>query len=162
MTLHAAKGLEFKVVFITGLEEGLFPHQRALEDASGLAEERRLCYVGMTRAMQTLYLSHAEKRRLYQSEQYTIPSRFLDEIPPECIEAIRPRVEVSRPISFSAPLPGAVSGGFRLGQSVRHARFGEGVVLAFEGAGEAARVHVNFRSAGPKWLITSFAKLEAV
>ncbi|HXF08970.1 MAG TPA: DNA helicase II [Candidatus Acidoferrales bacterium] len=162
MTLHAAKGLEFKVVFITGLEEGLFPHQRALEDASGLAEERRLCYVGMTRAMQTLYLSHAEKRRLYQSEQYTIPSRFLDEIPPECIEAVRPRVEVSRPISFSAPLPGAASGGFRLGQSVRHARFGEGVVLAFEGAGEAARVHVNFRSAGPKWLITSFAKLEAV
>ena len=160
MTLHAAKGLEFKVVFITGLEEGLFPHQRALEDASGLAEERRLCYVGMTRARQILYLSYAEKRRLYQSEQYTIPSRFLDEIPPECLEAIRPQIEVSRPISLSTA--SAAANGFRLGQTVRHARFGEGVVLAFEGAGDSARIHVNFRDAGAKWLVTSYAKLEAL
>jgi len=159
MTLHAAKGLEFPVVFITGLEEGLFPHQRALEDAAGLAEERRLCYVGMTRAMRVLYLSYAEKRRLYQTEQYTVPSRFLDEIPPECIEAVRPRVEVSRPISLSSAAPAA--GGFRLGQTVRHARFGEGVVLAFEGAGESARVQVNFRDAGAKWLVAGYANLQS-
>ncbi|MGB7397340.1 MAG: 3'-5' exonuclease, partial [Candidatus Macondimonas sp.] len=159
MTLHAAKGLEFPVVFITGLEEGLFPHQRALEDAAGLAEERRLCYVGMTRAMRALYLSYAEKRRLYQTEQYTVPSRFLDEIPPECIEAVRPRVEVSRPISLSPAVPAA--GGFQLGQTVRHARFGEGVVLAFEGAGESARVQVNFRDAGAKWLVAGYANLQS-
>jgi DNA helicase-2/ATP-dependent DNA helicase PcrA len=158
MTLHAAKGLEFPVVFITGLEEGLFPHQRALEDAAGLAEERRLCYVGMTRAMRALYLSYAEKRRLYQTEQYTVPSRFLDEIPPECVEAVRPRVEVSRPISLSPAAPAA--GGFRLGQTVRHARFGEGVVLACEGAGESARLQVNFRDAGAKWLIAGYANLQ--
>ena len=170
MTLHAAKGLEFPVVFLAGLEDGLFPHQRALEDAAGLEEERRLCYVGMTRAMHTLYLSYAEERRLFRGgrsqSHRTLPSRFIDELPRALVEEIRPRLAISRPLlarERGGTDWGAVAEtapGLRLGQSVRHARFGDGVVLNVEGQGPQARVQVNFNGIGSKWLVMSYAKLE--
>src|SRR5262249_58194702 len=103
MTLHTAKGLEFPVVFLAGLEEGLFPHQRSLTDLDSLEEERRLCYVGMTRAMKQLYLSYAEQRRLHGVDSYGMPSRFIKEVPEDLIEEVRPRVQVSRP--FASPRP---------------------------------------------------------
>ena len=165
MTLHAAKGLEFPLVFLVGMEEGLFPHQRSIEDANGLEEERRLCYVGMTRAMRRLHLTHAELRRLHGSENLCAPSRFLREIPPQYLREVRPRVQVSRPVY--RPSPAAVSGaadtgpdGVRLGQRVAHKKFGEGVVMAFEGDGARARIQVNFAAVGSKWLIAGFAKLQ--
>lgn len=162
MTLHSAKGLEFPLVFIGGVEEGLFPHSMSAEDPERLEEERRLCYVGMTRAMQQLYLSYAETRRLHGSETYPLPSRFLREIPAEVTEEVRSRPAVSRP--YSAP-GGSLStaqedSGFRLGQRVSHAKFGLGTVLNAEGQGAAARVQVNFESAGPKWLVVSYANLQ--
>ncbi len=161
MTLHSAKGLEFPLVFIAGLEEGLFPHQMSLQEPGRLEEERRLCYVGMTRARRLLYLSCAESRRLHGSDSPQLPSRFLREIPGELIEEVRPRVQVSRPVHRGpAPEPGAAGAGLGLGQRVRHARFGEGVVLNYEGAGAAARVQVNFESAGSKWLVLAYAGLE--
>ncbi len=164
MTLHSAKGLEFPLVFIGGVEEGLFPHSMSAEDPERLEEERRLCYVGMTRAMQQLYLCYAETRRLHGSETYPLPSRFLREIPSEVTEEVRSRPAVSRP--YSSPsgslLSAEDSSGFRLGQRVSHARFGVGIVLNAEGQGAAARVQVNFESAGPKWLVVSYANLQAV
>ncbi len=164
MTLHSAKGLEFPIVFLTGMEDGLFPHKRALDDAAGLEEERRLCYVGMTRAMQRLHLSYAESRRLYGSETLTLPSRFLRELPVEQIEEVRPRMGAmaSRPAAIAsgglreAPDPD----GFNLGERVTHARFGEGVVLNLEGQGPKARIQVNFENAGTKWLVAGFANLQ--
>jgi DNA helicase II / ATP-dependent DNA helicase PcrA len=164
MTLHSAKGLEFPLVFICGMEDGLFPHERSSEDLEGLEEERRLCYVGMTRAMQELYLSYAEQRRLHGVDNYGVPSRFLRELPPELVEEIRPRVQVSRPYTPTAsPLaPRAAPAGFSLGQRVRHPTFGEGVVLDYEGDGPHARVQVNFKSAGSKWLVVAYANLAAV
>jgi DNA helicase-2/ATP-dependent DNA helicase PcrA len=168
MTLHSAKGLEFPVVFLVGLEEGLFPHQRSIEDASGLEEERRLCYVGMTRAMRRLYLSHAESRRLHGSENLCTPSRFLRELPAEYLQEIRPQLQYSRPV-FRAHAPRQAGGrplrndrvaGLRLGQRVAHQTFGEGVVLQFEGDGERARIQVNFNEAGVKWLVAGYAKLQ--
>lgn len=162
MTLHSAKGLEFPVVFMTGMEDGLFPHQRSLEDGAGIEEERRLCYVGMTRAMRELYLTYAEKRRLYNTEQYGIPSRFLEELPAELVEDVRPRVQISRPVLHDRqPMAGA-GGAFKIGQMVRHPKFGEGIVLNLEGAGPQARVQVNFEQVGSKWLVMGYAKLEAV
>jgi DNA helicase II / ATP-dependent DNA helicase PcrA len=166
MTLHSAKGLEFPVVFLVGLEEGLFPHQRSIEDASGLEEERRLCYVGMTRAMRQLYLSHAETRRLHGSENLCTPSRFLREIPAECVQEVRPQIQVSRP-AYGYGLRGFGGGslrndhvaGLKLGQRVLHQSFGEGVVLQFEGDGDRARIQVNFDAAGTKWLVMGYAKL---
>ncbi|PIQ43322.1 MAG: DNA helicase II [Gammaproteobacteria bacterium CG11_big_fil_rev_8_21_14_0_20_46_22] len=169
MTMHSAKGLEFPLVFIAGLEEGLFPHQMSLEDQKGCLEERRLCYVGMTRAMEKLILSYAEVRALYGRETYQAPSRFLHEIPRECVEEIRPRAKVTIPQSRGFHKPKPVSkfkdydaAGFRPGQLVAHAKFGQGIVLAVEGEGDGARVQVNFKKAGSKWLLQSFAKLETI
>ena len=140
MTLHSAKGLEFKLVFLVGLEEGLFPSQQSSDDISRLEEERRLCYVGMTRAMQQLYLTYAESRRIYGKESYSRPSRFLREIPAELIQEIRMRGHVSRPMMADKPMNSinkAISQErrFKLGQRVSHAKFGEGVVLQLEGEG---------------------------
>ncbi len=164
MTLHSAKGLEFPLVFIGGIEEGLFPHSMSAEDPERLEEERRLCYVGMTRAMQQLYLCYAETRRLHGSETYPLPSRFLREIPADVTEEVRSRPVVSRP--YASPAGSLASAedasGFRLGQHVAHAKFGHGIVLNAEGQGAAARVQVNFESAGPKWLVVSYANLQPV
>ena len=167
MTLHAAKGLEFPVVFICGMEEGLFPHSRSSEDAGKLEEERRLCYVGMTRAKRSLCLSWAESRRLYGgSDRYSTPSRFLRELPPERVEEVRLRGTVSRPGPRVPPARRGgserhhdESDGLRLGQRVRHPKFGEGVVLMYEGQGAHARVQVNFEAAGRKWLVAGYANL---
>jgi DNA helicase-2/ATP-dependent DNA helicase PcrA len=163
MTLHSAKGLEFPTVFLTGMEDGLFPHQRSLLDPDGLEEERRLCYVGATRAMRELYLTYAEQRRLHGTDSYCIPSRFIGELPAGLVEEIRPAVRVTRPLAapsgrFRDEAPEGVS----LGQRVRHARFGEGVVLNYEGHGHHARVQVNFESEGTKWLVLAYARLEVV
>ncbi|MGH8377635.1 MAG: DNA helicase II [Gammaproteobacteria bacterium] len=161
MTLHSAKGLEFPLVFICGLEDGLFPHERSSDDLESIEEERRLCYVGMTRAMQELYLSYAETRRLHGTDTYGVPSRFLREIPPQLVEEIRPRVQVSRPFTASAGHLDSAPAGLSLGQRVQHPNFGEGVVLDYEGAGPHARVQVNFR-AGAKWLVVAYANLTPV
>ena len=170
MTLHSAKGLEFPVVFVCGMEEGLFPHSRSSDDPEKLEEERRLCYVGMTRAKRKLCLSHAESRRLYGgSDRYSTPSRFLRELPPERVEEVRLRGTVSRPgfrippkrhTGFE-PIPDE-SNGLRLGQRVQHPKFGEGVVLMYEGQGTHARVQVNFEAAGSKWLVVAYANLAPV
>ena len=175
MTLHSAKGLEFPLVFITGMEEGLFPHKMSMDDLAGLEEERRLCYVGITRARQKLYLTHAESRRLHGEEQLTRPSRFLREIPDELLEEIRMKGEVRRGRDFggfrqeSHDIIGAlhstdkVAGSdISLGQRVRHPKFGEGVVLNYEGSGANARVQINFDDVGGKWLVMSYARLEAI
>ncbi|OOZ18978.1 DNA helicase II [Solemya velum gill symbiont] len=166
MTMHSAKGLEFPMVYISGMEEGLFPHSMSSEDPDRHEEERRLCYVGMTRAMRTLTLTHAESRRLHGSETYPLPSRFLREIPAELISEIRARPQVRRPYTPSAPRSSASAAmeeyPFRLGQHVRHAKFGDGVVLNMEGGGASARIQVNFESAGCKWLVIAYANLDAV
>jgi len=161
MTLHSAKGLEFPVVFLTGMEEGLFPHQRSSADLEGLEEERRLCYVGMTRAMRQLYLSYAEQRRLHGIDSYGQVSRFVREIPEALIEEVRPRVQVARALA-----PGRFRveesevAGVRLGARVRHGKFGEGVILNVEGSGAHARVQVSFERQGTKWLMVQYANLE--
>ena len=173
MTLHTAKGLEFPVVFLCGLEDGLFPHQRSIMDVQGLEEERRLCYVGTTRAMRHLYLTFAEQRRMHGMDSYGAPSRFLAEIPAELIEEVRPKVQVSRPAyvpaqrapSMPARNPKFMDdapGSLRLGQRVRHPKFGDGVVLNVEGQGQNARVQVNFERQGTKWLMMGYANLESV
>jgi len=164
MTMHSAKGLEFPLVFMSGMEDGLFPHQRSIADPSGLEEERRLCYVGITRAKETLYVTYAEQRRLHGMDNFSQPSRFIAEIPDEYIEEVRPRVQVSRPMRSprrrkSSTAPGAEIG-IRLGQRVRHGKFGDGVVLNCEGQGAHARVEVNFETAGTKWLVLSYANLD--
>jgi DNA helicase-2/ATP-dependent DNA helicase PcrA len=159
MTLHSAKGLEFSLLFLCGMEDGLFPHQRSLNDPAGLEEERRLCYVGITRARQELYLTHAEQRRLHGEQRFSIPSRFLREIPAELVEEVRPAMIVSRPIYRRAESHTQI-GGMRLGQRVRHGKFGEGIVLNSEGSGSHARVQVNFEREGPKWLVVAYANLE--
>ena len=161
MTLHSAKGLEFPVVFLAGMEEGLFPHQRSLADLDGLEEERRLCYVGMTRAMRRLYLSYAEQRRLHGVDSYGQVSRFVREIPEELIEEVRPKVQVSRPLAVGRFRPEEPAvGGVRLGARVRHGKFGDGVVLNVEGSGAHARVQVSFERQGTKWLMVQYANLE--
>ena len=169
MTLHSAKGLEFPVVFLCGMEEGLFPHARSSEDPGKLEEERRLCYVGMTRAKHRLCMSYAESRRLHGSDVYPMPSRFLRELPPERTEEVRLRGTVSRPgvrmRSGPRPAPASARGGpdeLRLGQRVEHPTFGEGVVLMYEGQGSHARVQVNFEAAGSKWLVVAYANLVPV
>jgi DNA helicase-2/ATP-dependent DNA helicase PcrA len=159
MTLHSAKGLEFPIVFVCGLEDGLFPHQRSAGDVAGLEEERRLCYVGLTRAQRQVFLTYAEQRRLYGSEHYGTPSRFIREIPEELLEEVRPALSVSRPIYRPAGGDRELST-VRLGQRVRHGKFGEGVILNSEGSGAHARVQVNFERAGTKWLVLAYAKLE--
>jgi len=167
MTMHSAKGLEFPLVFLCGLEDGLFPHQRSIADPSGLEEERRLCYVGITRAKQTLYVTYAEQRRLHGMDSFSQPSRFIAEIPEEHVEEIRPRVQVSRPLRTartgarpSLKKSADAEMGVRLGQRVRHGKFGDGVILNYEGQGAHARVEVNFETAGTKWLVLSYANLD--
>lgn len=165
MTLHSAKGLEFPVVFLCGMEDGLFPHQRSITDIDGLEEERRLCYVGTTRAMKQLYLTYAEQRRLHGVDSYGTPSRFIREIPSELLEEVRPRIQVSRPVYIprkSLMEEEAAMTGVRLGQRVRHGKFGEGVILGLEGQGSHARVQVNFERQGTKWLMLAYANLEPV
>lgn len=167
MTLHSAKGLEFPLVFLTGVEEGLFPHAMSSQQPLQLEEERRLCYVGMTRAMHKLYLTYAETRYLRGHEMRQRPSRFIREIPEKYLHEVRLRAKISRPVSFSTtPRAGSVSAitnesGFSLGDRVRHANFGEGVVLSLEGSGNHARIQVKFKS-GVKWLVVSYAKLEVM
>ena len=165
MTMHSAKGLEFPLVFLCGMEDGLFPHQRSVADPNGLEEERRLCYVGITRAKQTLYVTYAEQRRLHGMDSFSQPSRFIAEIPEELVEEIRPRVQVSRPVSprsrdHTAGIAPGASLGVKLGQRVRHGKFGDGVILNCEGQGAHARVEVNFETAGTKWLVLSYANLD--
>jgi DNA helicase II / ATP-dependent DNA helicase PcrA len=174
MTLHTAKGLEFPLVFLCGMEDGLFPHQRSINDLDGLEEERRLCYVGMTRAMQQLYFTYAEQRRLHGVDSYNSPSRFIQEIPPAMIDEVRPRIRMSHaPVSDTAASGGrralgrgalmeTISDGMRLGTRVRHGKFGEGVVLTVEGQGPHARVQVNFEQQGSKWLMLQYANLEVM
>ena len=168
MTLHAAKGLEFPVVFLAGMEEGLFPHRLSIEEPGRLEEERRLCYVGMTRSRRRLLLTYAEKRRLHGVDQLARPSRFLSELPSELLEEVRPRARVRRgpPRAESAPSGGLASDqppeGLSLGDRVRHPRFGEGVLLRCEGSGPQARVQVRFDEAGTKWLVAAQAGLEPV
>lgn len=160
MTLHSAKGLEFPLVFMAGMEEGLFPHQKSSEEPGRLAEERRLCYVGMTRAMQQLYLTHAESRMLHGQTTFSAPSRFLREIPEELTESIRPKQAPNPAKAWASPA--SAQSGFSLGAMVKHERFGFGTVVSLEGQGANARVQVNFEDAGPKWLVLAYANLEAL
>ncbi|MBT8767249.1 DNA helicase II [Metapseudomonas boanensis] len=166
MTLHSAKGLEFPLVFLVGMEEGLFPHKMSLEEPGRLEEERRLAYVGVTRAMQRLVMTYAETRRLYGSETYNKVSRFVREVPPQFIREVRLNNSISRPMG-SGGRSGSIFAGaevpetpFSLGQRVQHALFGEGTILNFEGAGAQARVQVKFESEGSKWLMLAYAKLQ--
>lgn len=165
MTLHSAKGLEFSVVFMVGMEEGLFPGQKSSDDPVRLSEERRLCYVGMTRARKTLFLLHTESRFLYGQEMSPRPSRFLNEIPSENVEEIRARKNVVSS-GYSAIAPKHTTAinetGFNPGQQVHHQKFGSGTVIDTEGSGKSARVQVNFKHAGSKWLVLAYAKLEKV
>ncbi len=164
MTLHSAKGLEFPLVFLAGMEENLFPHRMSLEEPGRLEEERRLCYVGITRAMQKLYITYAETRRLYGSDNFHSPSRFIREIPPDLVQEVRLNTTVSRPAAYAPSglaqhniIPDT---GIALGQQVYHGIFGVGTVLNFEGQGASARVQVNFDDEGSKWLVLQYANLE--
>ena len=162
MTLHSAKGLEFPLVFMVGLEEGLFPSQRSLDEEGKLEEERRLCYVGITRARKQLVLTSAEHRRLYGQDMYPTPSRFVSEIPQHLLNEVRSRPTVSQPLySPKSQAPASING-IGVGQRVMHAKFGEGVVINLEGSGAHARVEVNFEHAGSKWLVMAYAKLQPV
>ena len=174
MTVHSAKGLEFHAVFITGLEEGLFPHENSLTEEDGLEEERRLMYVAITRARKRLYLSFAQSRLLHGQTRYGIKSRFLAELPDAATKWLTPRAAAGgryggqwhdaggRPASPAVPPPrSSPSHGVRVGQSVRHARFGDGVVINLEGSGDDARAQVNFGPQGIKWLALAVAKLVA-
>ena len=160
MTVHSAKGLEFDVVFITGLEQGLFPHENAAQERDGIEEERRLMYVAVTRARRRLYLTHAQTRLLHGQTRYCLPSLFLDELPAELLRRSSRARSATRAASTSTgSYQAAGDSGLRIGQSVRHARFGVGVIIASEGSGEQARVQINFGSGGMKWLALSMARL---
>ncbi len=165
MTLHSAKGLEFPLVFLGGLEEGLFPSSRSTEESGRLEEERRLAYVGITRAREKLVLSYAETRRIHGMDMYGVPSRFLREIPSALLNEVRPKVQVSRPMYQAAPRRDAghapiEAPPMRLGAQVRHASFGTGTVTDYEGSGAHARVQVNFDEGGSKWLVLAYANLQ--
>jgi len=164
MTLHSAKGLEFPLVFLAGLEEGLFPSGRSLEEEGRLQEERRLAYVGITRARRKLVLSYAETRRLHGADLPGFPSRFLREIPAALLHEVRPRVQVSRPYASQPRRTFAAAAievpALKLGSNVRHPTFGIGVVTDYEGSGAHARVQVNFDEAGSKWLVLAYANLQ--
>ncbi|KQA22668.1 DNA helicase II [Vibrio cholerae] len=167
MTLHSAKGLEFPLVFMVGVEEGMFPSQMSAEESGRLEEERRLCYVGMTRAMQKLYITYAEMRRLYGQDKYHKPSRFIRELPEGCLDEVRMKAQVSRPTSTGRFSQTVVKEsfnetGFNLGSRVRHPKFGEGTIINFEGSGPQSRVQVAFNGEGIKWLVTAYARLEKV
>ncbi|HEV7865278.1 MAG TPA: 3'-5' exonuclease, partial [Acidimicrobiia bacterium] len=178
MTLHSAKGLEFPVVFMTGLEENVFPHVRSLGDPDQLDEERRLCYVGITRARERLYLCHAWCRNLFGSTQYNPASRFLAEIPEQLVRltgrtapgrgSVRERQLGTGIVGAprgpgGGPVTGAVGAeklGLRVGDDVSHDKFGEGVIIGIEGAGDKAEALVRFRDAGEKRLLLSWAPLK--
>ncbi|MBN8224739.1 MAG: DNA helicase II [Xanthomonadales bacterium] len=162
MTLHSAKGLEFPLVFLVGVEEGVFPSSKSLEESGRLEEERRLAYVGITRARQKLVLTYAESRRIHGMDMYGMPSRFLREIPGHLLHEVRPRVQVARPMAAPprAAHPVLEQPALKLGQGVVHASFGRGVVTDYEGSGAHARVQVNFDDAGSKWLVLAFANLQ--
>ncbi|MFY9510957.1 MAG: UvrD-helicase domain-containing protein [Rubrivivax sp.] len=189
MTVHSAKGLEFDAVFITGIEEGLFPHEQSLSDADGVEEERRLMYVAITRARKRLYLSFSQTRMLHGQTRYNVKSRFFDELPEAALKWITPRnqgfgsgfardyqqawqrgsglgsiVGAGRVAPLPPPplVPKAAPGGLRTGQSVFHTKFGEGVIVTLEGSGEDARAQVNFGRHGMKWLLLAMAKLTPV
>ena len=167
MTVHSAKGLEFHVVFITGLEEGLFPHEQSLQENDGLEEERRLMYVAITRARTRLYLSFAQTRLLHGQTRYNVASRFIGEIPPGVMRWLTPRPGAGRRLeadaAAQAPVAAAaskaVASGFRIGQSVTHPKFGQGVVVSAEGSGADTRLQINFGRQGMKWLALEYAKL---
>jgi len=164
MTMHSVKGLEFPLVFLVGMEEGLFPHQRSSEEPGRMEEERRLCYVGITRAREQLVVTSAEVRRLFGGESYNMLSRFVREIPDDLIQEVRPKAKFTRTVA-AAPLSmqrerAEADTGLFVGQRVNHARFGDGVVLNLEGQGPQSRVQVNFEDAGSKWLIASMANLQ--
>ncbi len=180
MTVHAAKGLEFHTVFLSGLEEGLFPHDNSLNDINGLEEERRLMYVAMTRARRRLYLTLAQSRMLHGQTRYNIPSRFLDEVPEKFLKWLSPTAGVKTNDNFvvadsdndfrynraiqrnSLNQSSGNAAQWRIGQIIRHAKFGEGVIIAYEGAGNDARVQIKFNDAGIKWLMLEYAKLTPV
>ena len=161
MTLHSAKGLEFPLVFLAGMEENLFPHRMSTEEPGRMEEERRLCYVGITRAMERLVMTYAESRRLHGSETFNAPSRFVREIPAELLQEVRLNTTVARPVSSlaQAQVPDTE---LSLGQRVYHQIFGEGTVLNFEGRGASARVEVNFDAEGSKWLVLQYANLQLI
>ncbi|MFI4962379.1 MAG: DNA helicase II [Legionellales bacterium] len=163
MTLHAAKGLEFSLVFLVGMEEGVFPGRQSLEEAGRLEEERRLCYVGMTRAMKKLVISYAEIRRLYGREEYHRPSRFLGELPKELLDEIRVKTRFQpQAVQRNQVDKAQQDSGMPLGQNVVHAKFGHGMVVAFEGSGAHARVQVKFTDQEVKWLVLAYANLTRV
>lgn len=168
MTLHSAKGLEFPLVYMVGVEEGLFPSQQSMGEPGRLEEERRLCYVGMTRAMQQLVITHAESRRLYGQEQFHRKSRFIGEIPPESIDEVRLQTRVQPMQAERSRFHSGASHetfeqtGFQLGQRVLHSTFGEGTVLNYEGSGPQSRIQINFDERGSKWLVVAYAKLTAL
>jgi DNA helicase-2/ATP-dependent DNA helicase PcrA len=167
MTVHAAKGLEFHTVFVTGLEEGLFPHENSLSEADGLEEERRLMYVAITRARRRLYVTQAQSRMLHGQTRYNVPSRFLTELPPDLVQWLSPYRRKAIDVDDAewgritrAPQATPAAPAWRIGQSVQHAKFGLGVIIDAEGRGSDARVQVNFRDTGVKWLALEYAKLE--
>jgi len=165
MTLHSVKGLEFPLVFMVGMEEGLFPHQRSSEEPGRMEEERRLCYVGITRAREQLIVSSAEVRRLYGNDNYNVMSRFIKEIPAQFIEEVRPKAQFTRPVyqagNFSQQqVEDEV--GLSVGQRVSHQKFGHGIVINLEGQAAQARVQVNFENAGSKWLMLAYANLDPI
>lgn len=163
MTLHSAKGLEFPIVFLAGMEEGLFPHRMSAEEPGRMEEERRLAYVGITRAMSALYLTYAESRRLHGQESYNRPSRFLLEIPEKLLSEVRIKAGVHTPRSPSYGITDddTTVSGLRMGQRVQHGKYGEGIVMQFEGGGDRAKVQVNFDE-GAKWLMMAYANLQAL
>ena len=162
--LHSAKGLEFPLVFLAGMEENLFPHKMSIDEPGRLEEERRLAYVGITRAMQKLYLTFAETRSIYGSESFNAISRFVRDIPKEVLEEVRLQNTIARPTSYAAvrTTDEGSDTGFQLGQQVMHNVYGEGTILNFEGNGPRARVHVGFEQVGTKILILASANLAAV
>lgn len=173
MTVHSAKGLEFNMVFLGGLEEGLFPHENSMNEDKGLEEERRLMYVAVTRARQRLYLSFAQTRMLHGQTRYNVSSRFLDEVPAGLLKWLTPKVRrptyAAEQETSSSSYGGGYTrvresegSGYRIGQSVKHAKFGLGVIVNAEGSGNDAKLQVNFGSHGMKWLALSVAKLEKV
>lgn len=173
MTLHASKGLEFPMVFMCGMEEQIFPSHQSISDPQRLAEERRLCYVGMTRAMQQLTLSYAEYRRLYGENRQHFASRFIQEIPAQYLHEIRMKTTVSQPVSIQRNSPRRFRSSattltntngqcWQVGQHIKHPKFGEGVILNYEGQGDNGRLHINFVNMGKKWIVPSFTRLEKI
>ncbi|WP_150138859.1 DNA helicase II [Candidatus Enterovibrio escicola] len=166
MTLHSAKGLEFPLVFMVGVEEGMFPNKISSEEVRRLEEERRLCYVGMTRAMKKLFITYAEMRRVYGKDTFHKASRFIRELPEECLEEVRMRTKVTRSVVTSGRFSQTQKQsnfnetGFALGQRVQHPKFGEGIISNFEGSGRQSRVQVVFKGEDIKWLVTHYAKLD--